>query len=154
MTSPSVAFAASAPESAGRLSLARLPLAGLATIAVAAVLNVGLFFVFWSVGVISESVRIPTFDGPQALSAGMVAANTLLQMLIGLIVLAAIVRFWPARAERIWQIAAGVALVVSFSMPFTIPGAPPAYSLALDAMHVVAGGLAIWLLPALARERR
>jgi Family of unknown function (DUF6069) len=79
--------------------------------------------------------------------------NTLVQMLVGLAVLAAIVRLWPARAARIWQIVAGVVLVLSLWMLFSIPGAPLAFSIALDAMHVVAGALAMWMLPVLARER-
>jgi hypothetical protein len=154
VASSSVAFAPHAAASARRIALARLPLAGLLTIAVAAVLNVGLFFVFSAVGVLTDAVLIQTFVGPQPLTAAVVASNTVIQMLIGVAVLAAIARVWPARAERIWQIVASVVLVLSFWMPFAgIPGAPVAYSLALDAMHVVAAALAIWLLPSLARGR-
>jgi hypothetical protein len=63
-------------------------------------------------------------------------------------------RLRPSNAESIWQIVAGVVLVLSFALPFvSIPGITLNYGLALDAMHVAAGALAIWLLPALARER-
>jgi hypothetical protein len=48
---------------------------------------------------------------------------------------------------------AAIVLVLSFSAPITsIPGAPLRYVLALVPMHIVAGVLAIWMLPALTRE--
>ena len=71
----------------------------------------------------------------------------------GVLVLAAIIRFRPSNAERTWRIVAGIVLVLSFATPFSgIPGAPLGYLLALEAMHIVAGALAIWMLPTLARE--
>jgi hypothetical protein len=153
MGSSSITYAASSAATSRRPAVSRLPRAALLTIGLATLLNVGLFFVFSAIGMITTSVEIPTFVGPQPLTPIMVATNTVVQMLVGVLVLAAIIRFRPSKAERTWQVVAGVVLMLSFAMPFTgIPGAPLGYSLALDAMHVVAGSLAIAMLPALARE--
>jgi len=76
-----------------------------------------------------------------------VVTATVLGMLV-----AVLVSFRGARAERTWQVVAAIVLVLSFSAPFTIPGAPVRYVLALLLMHIVAGVLAIWMLPALTRE--
>jgi Family of unknown function (DUF6069) len=153
MASSSAAYAARPAAPSRRLALAKLPRAALLTIALAAVLNVALFVVFSAVGLLTESVLISGFAGPQPLMALPVAMFTVIQMLVGVLVLAAIIRFRRSNAERTWQIVAAIALVLSFAMPVSgIPGAPLGYILALEAMHIVAGGLAIWMLPALARE--
>jgi Family of unknown function (DUF6069) len=156
MASPSISYAATATRVAtsGRLAVARLPLAALLTIALATLVNVALFFLFSAVGFITPAVEISTFAGPQPLEPVMVVSMTVIQMLLGVLVLAGIIRFRRTDAERTWQIVAAVVLVLSFAVPFAgIPGAPLSYDLALDAMHVVAGMLAIWMLPALARRR-
>jgi Family of unknown function (DUF6069) len=142
------------PAASRRIALGRLPAATLLSVSLAAVLNVALFFFFSSVGVITSSVLIQTLVGPQPLDAAMVASMTVIQMLVGVVALAAIAYFRPTNAERIWQIVAGVVLVLSFSLPFGgIADVPLGYALSLDAMHLVAGALAIWMLPALARTR-
>jgi Family of unknown function (DUF6069) len=151
MASSSVALPARSAASPRVLAISRLPLAALLTTGLATLLNSGLFYVFSALGVITSIVDIPTFAGPQPLNAVMVASMTVLEMLLGTAVLALIIRFRPSNAQRTWQFVAGLVLVLSFVMPFTgIPGAPVVYGLALDAMHVVAGFLAIWMLPALA----
>ena len=153
MASSSVTYTARPVATPGRLDLGRLPLAALLTIALATLVNVALFFLFSAVGVITRAVEISTFAGPQPLDPLMVVSMTVMQMLLGTLVLAGIIRFRPTKAERTWQIVAAVVLVLSFAIPFaTIAGAPVSYDLALDAMHVVTGALAIWLLPALARR--
>jgi hypothetical protein len=152
MASSSVAYTPSAAP-ARRLAVSKVPRAALLTMALATLLNIGLFFVFSAIGLITPSVEIPTFVGAQPLTPVMVATNTVIQMLVGVVVLAAIIRFRPSNAERSWQIVAALALVLSFAMPFTgIPGVPLEYGLALDAMHVVGGVLSIWMLPTFARE--
>jgi Family of unknown function (DUF6069) len=151
MASSSVALSARSAASPRVLAITRLPLAALLTIGLATLLNSGLFYVFSALGLITSIVDIPTFAGPQPLNAVMVASMTVLEMLLGTAVLALIIRFRPSNAQRTWQFVAGLVLVLSFVMPFTgIPGVPLVYGLALDAMHVVAGILAIWMLPALA----
>ena len=91
--------------------------------------------------------------GTRPLVAVDVVTATVLGMLVAVLVFAAISRFRGARAERTWQVVAAVVLVLSFAAPITgIPGAPLRYVLALVAMHIVAGVLAIWMLPALTRE--
>jgi hypothetical protein len=151
MASSSVALSARSAASPRELVISRLPLAVLLTIGLATLLNIGLFYAFSALGFITASVDIPTVAGPQPLTAIMVATMTVLEMLLGTAVLALIIRFRPSSALRTWQLVAGVVLVLSFVMPFTgIPGVPLVYGLALDAMHLVAGILAIWLLPALA----
>jgi heme A synthase len=114
---------------------------------------VALFFFFSAIGLLTPSVEIQTLAGAQPLMATLVAIMTVLQMLVAALVLGAIIRFRSSNAERVWQIVAGLVLVLSFVLPFAgIPGAPLGYSLALEAMHIAAGALAIWMLPALARE--
>jgi hypothetical protein len=152
MASSSLAYAAAATLSP-RLALGKLPLAALLTIGLGVILNVALFYLFSAVGLINDSVLVPGLPGPQPLTVTPVAISTALEMLLGVAVLAAIIRFRPANAERTWQIVAGVVLLLTFGFPFAgIPGAPLGYLLALEAMHVVAGGLSIWMLPALARR--
>jgi hypothetical protein len=150
MASSSVAYAARSAASERGLAISKLPLAALLTIGLATLLNVGLFLVFSALGPITPAVEIPTFGGPQPLNTVMVASMTVLQMLLGALVLAAIIRLRPSNAERTWQFVAGLVLLLSLAMPFMgIPGVSLGYGLALDAMHVVAGMLAIWMLPAL-----
>lgn len=151
MAMSSVANSAPSAAPTRRLAVSRVPLAAVLTIGLATLLNVGLFFVFSALGVITSTVEIQTFAGPQPLNAVMVASMTVLQMLLGTLVLAAIIRLRPAHAERTWQVIAGLVLVLSLAVPFTgIPGVPLGYGLALDAMHIVAGSMAIWMLPSLA----
>ncbi len=134
-------------------ALSKLPRAALLTIGLATLINLGLFFVFTAAGLITESVLIPSPSGTRPLIAVDVVTATVLWMLVAVLVFAAIIRFRGARVERTWQVVAAIVLVLSFSAPITgIPGAPLRYVLALVAMHIVAGVLAIWMLPALTRE--
>ena len=134
-------------------ALSKLPRSALLTIGLATLINLGLFFAFTAAGLITESVLIPSPSGTRPLIALDVVTATVLGMLVAVLVLAAIIRFRGARAERTWQVVAAIVLVLSFSAPFTgIPGAPLRYVLALLPMHIVAGLLAIWMLPALTRE--
>ena len=149
----SIPFPPQAGRASNRLALSKLPRAALLTIGLATLINLGLFFVFTAAGLITESVLIPSPSGTAPLIAFVVVTVTVLQMLVGVLVFAAIIRFRGAHAERTWQVVAAIVLVLSFSAPFTIPGAPLGYVLALVAMHVVAGVLAIWMLPALTREQ-
>jgi len=134
-------------------ALSKLPRSALLTIGLATLINLGLFFAFTAAGLITESVLIPSPSGTRPLIAFDVVTATVLGMLVAVLVFAAIIPFRGARAERTWQVVAAIVLVLSFSAPFTgIPGAPLRYVLALLPMHIVAGGLAIWMLPALTRE--
>ncbi len=134
-------------------ALSKLPRSALLTIGLATLINLGLFFAFTAAGLITESVLIPSPSGTRPLIAFDVVTATVLGMLVAVLVFAAIIRFRGARAERTWQVVAAIVLVLSFSAPFTgIPGAPLRYVLALLPMHIVAGLLAIWMLPALTRE--
>src|SRR6266567_1339874 len=134
-------------------AFSKLPRAALLTIGLATLINLGLFFVFTAAGLITESVLIPSPSGARPLIAFDVVIATVLGMLVAVLVFAAIIRFRGARAERTWQVVAVIVLVLSFFAPITsIPGAPLRYALALLPMHIVAGVLAIWVLPALTRE--
>ena len=134
-------------------AFSKLPRAALLTIGLATLINLGLFFVFTAAGLITDSVLIQSPSGNRPLIAFDVVIATVVGMLVGVFVFAAIIRFRGARAERTWQVVAAIVLVLSFSAPITgIPGASLTYVLALVAMHIVAGALAIWMLPALTRE--
>ena len=137
-------------RASGQPALSKLPRAALLTIGLATLINLGLFFVFTAAGLITESVLIPSPSGTRPLVAFDVVTATVLGMLVAVLVFAAIIRFRGARAERTWPVVAAIVLVLSFASPVAvIPGAPLGYLLALVAMHVVAGVLAIWMLPAL-----
>jgi hypothetical protein len=153
MDSSSIPFSSQARRASNRLALSKLPRAALLTIGLATLINLGLFFVFTAAGLITETVLIPSPSGTAPLIAFVVVTVTVLQMLVGVLVFAAIIRFRGAHAERTWRVVAAILLVLSFAAPITIPGAPLGYVLALVAMHVVAGVLAIWMLPALTREQ-
>lgn len=140
-------------RASNQLGLSKLPRVALLTIGLATLINLGLFFVFTAAGLITESVLIASPSGTRPLIAFDLVTATLVGMLVAVLVFVAIIHFRGARAERTWQVVAAIVLVLSFFEPITsIPGAPLRYALALVPMQIVAGVLAIWMLPALTRE--
>ena len=136
-----------------RILLRRLPQAAAVTIGLATVLNVALFLAASAAALVTPALVAQTPGGPEPLTVVHVAMSTVMQMLAGTLVLAGIVRFRPHDAGRLWPAVAGAALVLSFAMPLTgLPGASLGAILTIEALHVVAGALAILLLPRLARE--
>ena len=66
----------------------------------------------------------------------------------------AVIGLFARRPVRLFRIVSVVALVLSFAMPLTIPGAPFAMVLSLEVMHVVAWAVIVWLLTTLARKAK
>jgi hypothetical protein len=79
-------------RASNQLALSKLPRAAVLTIGLATLINLGLFFVFTAAGLITESVLIPSPSGTRPVIAVDVVTATVLFMLVGVLVFAAIIR--------------------------------------------------------------
>lgn len=104
------------------------------TILIAVVLNVILFFIADAAGV-WDGVEL---QNGEEMVAPAVAFITILGLVGGIITFAALNQF-TQNPVRIFQIVAGVVLVLSFVTPFGVEDAPADFIIALELMHVVAG---------------
>jgi hypothetical protein len=95
-------------------------------------------------------VLLESPTGPQPMNVAAVVMFSVLGVLVGAAVLALIIR-QSARPVRMFRIVGIVFLVAYAFAPFTIPGAPIGYILALEVLHLVAGAIALIWLPRLIR---
>lgn len=105
---------------------------------VAAVINVVVFFV----GNVSPEVATPM--GPP-ITLGPVILFSLVMVTLGGVVLGLV-----RGRVRVYQVIALVVMVLSFGAPFGLQDAPGSMIATLEVMHVVAGLVAIFLVPRLA----
>lgn len=131
-----------------RISYRKLLVAFLVAAVVAAAGSAVLFLIGSAVGLITPDVVLPTgapmtvFEPIFSSVVGTVGATTTLTI---------IARF-TRRPIRIFRIVAAIVLVLSFTMPLGIAGAPLSYLAVVELMHVWVAGVAVTVLPALARE--
>lgn len=118
-----------------KLNLKQSLFAGLLAGIAAAAVNVALFFVFYSAGVISDDI----FPQPgEPLSFPPVIAASIFPLLIGSFVFYLFERFL-SNGFKVFAIGALVLMALSLVSPFTmIPNVTLGYSLVLCAMHVAA----------------
>ena len=118
------------------------------TAVIAAVINTIIYFIGKAAGAFPESIIIPNANAPLKLPPVILAS--LIGVLVGGIVFAVIARF-STKPISVFQIVAAVVLILSLATPFQIPNAPLGMVLLLELMHLIAGSLAIWLMPRLVK---
>ncbi len=119
------------------LSFLRLGfLAGL----VAAAINTVLFFVGGAAGAVPQNVIIP--NAGQPLTVIPVIISSILPSVVAGLVLALLNRF-TKKPLLVFNIIAGVFLVLSFFSPLSIPGAPTNMIVLLNVMHAVVAGAVV-----------
>ena len=135
----------------GNPTMRRLLWAGPLTAVIAGVANVLVREVAVALGTIPSDLFILQEPG--------VFISTLIQVLLGAVVFAVIIKF-AKRPVRTFQIVAVVALLLSLTNPIMAAnGMMPigvtistATMLSMMVMHIVAGGITIYLMPKLASE--
>lgn len=131
----------------------RFVLAGLLAAVAAAVSNAFVYFAALGLGFIPQGFLIRMTSGEMPLTVSLVAITSV-GGAVGAAVVFAVVGLFARRPVRLFRIVAAVALVLSFAMPLTIPGAPVATILSLEVMHIVAAVVIVGLLTTLARGGR
>jgi hypothetical protein len=129
----------------------RLPWVALLAAGAATVANTLVYVAASALGFIPQSVLIATAGGDSPLTVGMVAITSVVGAAGAAIVFAAIGLF-ARRPVRLFSIVSIMVLVLSFVAPATVPGAPVAMILSMEAMHVVAWAMIVGLLTTLARR--
>ena len=108
--------------------------AGLQAAVAALVINVILFYIFHSTGVIHDNILI---DGKQPLSIVTIIFSCVIPSLIAALVFFLMEKF-TNNGYLIFSIVAIVLLILSFLSPFmTIKGISVGYGIALSLMHIV-----------------
>ena len=124
--------------------------AGPLAAAVAAAACALLFLAAQAAGLITDAVILESPTGPMPMNVGAPIMFSVFGLLVGAALLAVLVRF-SSRPLRTYRIVGIAFLVVYAFFPLTIPGAPLGYILALEALHLVAGAVALVWLPRLIR---
>ena len=120
-----------------------IAVAGLKAIVVAVLVNVSLFFVWTAAGLLDRTFLLPNTNAP--LTAVQVAMATAIPMVTGTLLFALLVRFTRTPVRIFTIIAIGFGLL-SLASPFTIPGVPLPYALALGTMHVAPVAALVWFM--------
>lgn len=130
----------------------RLPGVTLLAAVLAAVANAIVYFAASGLGAIPRDVLLPMASGEAPLTVGPVAITSVVGA-IGAAIAFAIIGLFARRPVRLFRVVSVVALILSFAMPFTVPGVPMAMIVSLEVMHVVAWAVIVGLLTTLARRR-
>ena len=136
---------------AGRVAWGRLVPTGLLAAVAAVVANALIYFAASGLGFITQGFVIRTTSGEMPFTVGLVAITSVAGT-VGAVVAFGVIGLFARRPVRLFRIVAAVALVLSFAMPLTIPGASVAMVLSLEVMHVVACTVIVGLLTTLARK--
>jgi hypothetical protein len=140
-----MALSTSIGPAIARVDVGRFAVAtGLAAVA-AAVANAVAFGLSSALGIFPVDFVGPPLPAP--VTVANVVVDSLGGVLLGGAALAAIARFTrhPVRNFRILVL---VVLAAFGVVPLAIPGAPAGFSLTLEVLHLIAGAVAVWLLPA------
>jgi len=122
----------------------KIAVAGLRGIGIAVVVNIILYYLFSSMGVLSSEVLVPQ-AGNQPITIVPVIFSSIVPLIIATGVFMLLVRY-TKNPVRIFGIICLVILVLSFFNPFTIPNVPLGMALVLNVMHVVVAGAIYWSL--------
>ncbi len=133
------------------ISYGRLPGVALLAAVAAALANALVYFAASGLGTISQSILLPSPMGMSPLTVGLVVITSVIGAIGAAIIFALIGRF-ARHPVRLFRIVAGVVLVLSFSMPATVPGVPVAMKLSLAVMHVVTWAVSVGVLTTLVRR--
>jgi hypothetical protein len=117
-----------------KLTFKQVLVAGSTAAVVSAVINAILFFVFHTMGWISDDIFV---QPNQPMTIGPVIISSILPSLIGSLVFFLLEKY-TQNGFRIFSIISILLMVVSFAMPFTgIPNVTTQYALSLEPMHLV-----------------
>lgn len=108
----------------------------------ASVANAIVYFIASALGAVPETVLVGPMSQPITLLP--VVSATMMGAVAGIVVYAGLLRF-TQQPKRIFTIMAVVVLLVAIAPTLTL-GAPAAMVVALNVMHVVAGGIIVALL--------
>lgn len=136
------------PARTESIAWSRLLVAALIGIVGAAVANALIYVIASALGLIPADIEV---QPGQTLSVAMVIISTIAGTLAGTIVFALLARF-TRRPISLFRIIAGVALLLSFASPLTIPGAPLSMILTLELMHITAAAILVWALTTRSRK--
>lgn len=104
---------------------------------ISSVLNVIVFGIGSLMGGFPEEVVISGSNQP--ISAAQVIFASAVGSILGILV------FWLIGKRKVFLILASAILLVSMVTPFTIPGSTVPMTVSLLIMHLVAGGVTIWI---------
>ncbi len=135
----------------GRVAWGRLVPAGLLAAVAVAVANALVYFAASGLGFITQGFVIRMTSGEMPFTVGLVAITSVVGA-VGAAVAFGVIGLFARRPVRLFRIVAAVALVLSFAMPLTIPGASVAMVLSLEVMHVVAWAVIVGLLTTLTHK--
>jgi hypothetical protein len=146
-----VAMTGTADARAGRLDLGRLLFGGVIAAIVAAVANLIVFFVARD-GL--DVAFVGDFGGNdvEELSPGLVAFMSAVPALLAAGFLWLLGRFLR-RPLLVFQVIAGVVVLLSLGGPFTVEGASDGTKATMVAMHLIAGAISIGVLTVVARRQ-
>jgi Family of unknown function (DUF6069) len=133
------------------ISYGRLPGVALLAAVAAALANALVYFAASGLGTISQSILLPSPMGMSPLTVRLVVITSVIGA-IGAAIIFALIGLFARHPVRLFRIVAGVVLVLSFSMPATVPGVPVAMKLSLAVMHVVTWAVSVGLLTTLVRR--
>lgn len=129
----------------GKPTLGAVWKAGALAAVVSAVVNTILFYGGAAFGAFPTDIIVPNSGRP--LTVVPVIAASVIGALGGTIVYAILSRFMQrSTTHRVFMIIALVVLLLSFFMPFSIPGAPAAMLALLEIMHVVVAAATVYFL--------
>lgn len=111
-----------------------------ATAAIAAIANVGIYYVTAALGWFQTTLLVETLGSP--IPVTLVAVASITSILIAASLKTLLMRFTQSH-QRLFLAIALLILISSFVAPLTIPGAALSMKLSLVAMHVVGGIIAI-----------
>lgn len=117
--------------------------AGVLAAAVAALINAILFFLFQSMGVITDDIMVQP-DQPMTILP--IVMSSVLPILIGACVFFLFEKYGK-NGYKTFRIVAIILLILSFGNPFIgIPNITIAYAMALIVMHVVVAGSLLYFI--------
>ncbi len=126
-----------------KLSFKQITIAAAVAAGVSIVINVVLFLIFHSLGVISDTIFI---QPNQPLTVVPVIISSVLPTLIGGCVFFLFEKF-SNNGFKIFAIVAIVLVLLSLFSPFmAVPGMPIGYGIVLDVMHVVVAASLLYFL--------
>lgn len=123
------------------------PLTALAAALAAAV----VYTIASALGAIPQTIRVPGPMGEQPLTLGSVALTAIMATVWAVIVFVLLGLFAP-RPISLFRVVALVVLLLSFALPFMVPGIPPRMLAPLLRLHVAVAAVDVSLLTTLGRR--
>jgi Family of unknown function (DUF6069) len=123
-------------------NFAKIALGGAKGIAAAVAINAGLFLICSATGIIPSDFLVPQANN-QPITLVPVIISSILPLVIGTLGFMVLAKF-TQKPVMIFGIIVAVLVGLSLYSPFSIPNVPLGMALALNLMHIVAGGANYW----------